>query len=252
MIGQIRGVERVAEAVLRILEAMRGDEDAPRQQDQHDRESRQQRRARPRDQDERDEGRGREQQPFRLRQRRRSQHDRRDRQQAGVAVDQRAGERDDSQRDEERERDVGEVAYKLTQRRFCCNDREDRGADERRRNALAEERPQRGCEPEREQRELDMDEGSVEGAHRTEPVRLESREQDGMLQRAVRRRREHAVSSAAEVVERACLHRPDRPPVPLDEGPHRESVLRVRQQNERRDERRNSDRAGREVEPSLA
>ena len=56
-------------------------------------------------------------------------------------------------------------------------------------------------------------------------------------------RREDAVRHAAEVVERARLHRPDRPAVPLHERPHRERVERMREQDERDDERRDADGA---------
>jgi hypothetical protein len=62
-----------------------------------------------------------------------------------------------------------------------------------------------------------------------------------MLERAVGLRREHAVRDAAEVVERASLHRPDGPPVPFEQRPHRVGVRRVRQQDERREEAPDAD-----------
>ena len=62
-----------------------------------------------------------------------------------------------------------------------------------------------------------------------------------MLERPVRLRREHAVRDAAEVVERARLHRPDRPAVPLEQRPHRVRVRRVGEQHERREEAPDAD-----------
>jgi len=250
MVGEVSGVDCVAEAVLGIPQAVRGGENAPGQQDQRDGDGGPRRRAGARDRDERNQRGGCKEEPLRLGQRRGAEHHGGERQQRGVCVEQRACKRDDAERDEQRERYVGEISRELAKHRVRRDDGEDRRSDQCRGRSLAQQRPQRRREAEREQRELDVDQRAVERVHRAEAGRLERRQEQRVLERPVRLRREQAVVDAAEVVQRPRLHRPDRPAVPLDERPHRERAHRVRQQEQSCDERSHADDERRKLEPT--
>ena len=139
-------------------------------------------------------------------------------------IEQPARKRDETERDEDRERNVCVVGGKRIQHSRRGDERENRQAEQLHRHARTEERPQRADEPDGKAEELQMYEALVDASQRAEGGRLERREEERIVLHVVRVHvtLECGIRNTAERIERASLEAPDRPTVPLPERAHRE------------------------------
>ncbi len=88
---------------------------------------------------------------------------------------------------------------------------------------------------------MHVEEGWVERAHCAEADRLERWIQQRVLQRRVRSAREDWICRAAELIQGAGLHPPDRPAVELEQRPPADRAERESEQGAERRDRRHGD-----------